>query len=161
MGLGRSIGRFFGGTKARTEQIQKYNPEQQQLMDWISQYAKGELQDPTTGFDPIANKAREDYRTQEIPYLSERFASMGQGAGRSSGFRAALQSGSQGLDTNLAAQRAQYGLQNRSLIQQLLGMGLGQRFDSIYQPSKPGFLESSLRQAPGMIMGLGSKFLGL
>ena len=152
---------FFRGRKARTEQIQRYNPETNALMDWIAQYAKGELQDPGAGFDPIANKAREEYRTQEIPYLAERFASMGEGAGRSSGFRAALQSGSEGLDSSLASQRAQYGLQNRALIQQLLGMGLGQRFDSIYQPSQPGFLESSLRRAPGKLLSWGSKFLGL
>ena len=86
---------------------------------------------------------------------------MGQGAGRSSGFRAALQGGAQDLNESLAAQRSQYGLQNRSLIQQLLGMGIGQRFDSIYQPSKPSFLESTLRQLPGMAMKVGGSFLGL
>lgn len=153
--------RFFGGTPARTEQVQRYNPQQQQLLDQISQMAMGELGDPGAGFDPIAEKARSDYQTKGIPYLSERFASMGQGAGRSSGFRAALQSGEQDLDESLAAQRAQYGLQNRGLIQQLLGMGLGQRFDSIYQPSQKGFLQSSLEQAPKRAFGLASKFLGL
>lgn len=193
-----AFSRFFKGTPAKTEQIQRYNPQQQAILDQITQMALGQLQDPSTGiggeitqralsqldnpgagFDPIAEKARSDYRTKDIPYLAERFASMGQGAGRSSGFRAALQGGAQDLDESLAAQRAQYGLQGRglaqqllgmglghgqqerSLIQQLLGMGLGQRFDSIYQPSQKGFIQSSLEQAPGRLMKMGGAFLGL
>lgn len=152
---------FFKSTPAKTEQVQRYSPEHQQLLDQIAQMGMEGLQDPTSGFDPIEQKELSRYEEETIPRLAERFASMGQGAGRSSGFRAALGMAGSGLGESLAAQKAQYGLQSRGLMQQLLGMGLGQRFDPIYQPSQKGFLQSSIEQAPKRLMKMGGMFLGL
>ena len=62
---------FFRGKKARTEDIQRYSPEHNALLDQISKLAMGELEDPYSDFEPIADKARSDYRTKDIPYLAE------------------------------------------------------------------------------------------
>lgn len=146
-----NIGKLFYAPE-ETKHIQKFSPEYQQLLDQITQMAMGELQgDSAAGFAPYAEKARHDYKTKTIPYLSERFASMGQGAGRSGGFRAALEGSGEELEKSLAAMGSQYGLQQRGLSQQLLGMGLGQRTDTLHTPAHAGPIMQYLPQLLGML----------
>lgn len=63
------------------------------------------------GFEPIAAQARNQFATQTIPTIAERFA--GLGALSSSGFNRQLAQAGTDLERDLAALRAQYGIQER------------------------------------------------
>lgn len=63
------------------------------------------------GFEPIAAQARNQFATQTVPTIAERFA--GLGALSSSGFNRQLAQAGTDLERDLAALRAQYGIQER------------------------------------------------
>ena len=125
-----SIGRFMFGQGPQYEQIDRFNPQQQQGFSQILQQALSGLQDPSAGFEPFAQKARRQFQTQTLPSIAERFTAMGQGGQRSSDFAGALGQKGAELEEGLAAQGAQYGLQRGGQLQQLLGMGLTPQFDT-------------------------------
>ena len=140
-GLG-ALGSLFGHKKpAQTTQLPTRSPEQMALQSQAGQMAMQGLQDPTAGFDPIAQQARSQFQTQTIPGLAERFTSMGQGAQRGSDFAGALGGAGSELEENLAAQKAQFGLQNQGLLQQLLGIGMQPSFQNIHQPGQMGGMQ--------------------
>jgi len=140
-GLG-ALGSLFGKSqKAQTTQLPILSPQQQAWQQQAGQMAMQGLQDPSQGFDPIAQRARSQFQTQTIPSLAERFTSFGQGGQRSSDFMGAAAGAGADLEEGLAAQGAQYGLQNRGLLQQLLGIGMQPGFDNIYQPGQMGGLQ--------------------
>lgn len=140
-GLG-ALGSLFGKSqKAQTTQLPTLSPQQQALQAQAGQMAIEGLQDPTRGFDPIAQQARSRFQTQTMPSLAERFTSFGQGGQRSSDFMGAAAGAGADLEEGLAAQASQYGLQNRGLLQQLLGMGMQPGFENIYQPEQMGGLQ--------------------
>ena len=127
--------------QAQTTQLQTLDPQQQALRSQSGQMAMQGLQDPTAGFDPIAQQARSQFQTQTIPGLAERFTSFGQGGQRGSDFAGALSGAGSELEENLAAQKAQFGLQKQGLLQQLLGQSLQPGFENIYQPEQAGGLQ--------------------
>lgn len=135
------------GSGSRQEQVPKYSSEQQQVLNQILAQAMGGMQNPTKGFGPIEEQARMGFRQKTLPSILERFAGMGQNR-MSSGLMGSLGEAGTGLETNLAAMKSQYGLQNQGNLQNLLGMGLTQQFDTIYKPKSPGILG-------GMMGGLG------
>lgn len=150
---------FFTGTPARTEQIQKFSPQQQSALNQLlSQGLQGvQPKNPQafgSQFEPIANLARSEFQQQTIPSIAERFTSLGGGnnALSSPAFASQLGQAGAGLQENLAAQRAGFGLQQQqmeqSLAQNLLGMGLTPQFETLYHQRQPGFLESAL--GPGL-----------
>ena len=154
MALG-GLGSFLFGHKPRVEQIQRFGPEQQQAFSQILQQALSGMQDPTKGFEPIAEQARSQFIGKTVPSLAERFTAMGQGAQRGSGFQQALGEAGAGLEESLAAQQAQYGLQRGGQLQQLLGMGLQPQFDVYRQAPQQGFLGAAAGQAlPALIQML-------
>lgn len=98
------------------------------------------------GFGPIEQKARTDFETQTVPLLAERFTSQfGPGANRGSAFRGELSKAGTGLDQGIAALRAQYGLQNQALQNQLIntlaGSGLARSLENNYFKGTPGVIE--------------------
>ena len=116
------------------------------------------LQDPTKGFQPIADEARRSFGQETMPGIAERYA--GLGATRSSGFNSALTGAGEGLESKLAALKAQYGLQRSGQMQNLLGMGKMGTQDYMYQPERMGKLQSFGSQMfggsmPGVISALG------
>ena len=150
-----NIGRFLFGGGPRTEQIQRFNPGQQQAFSQILQQALSGLQNPTEGFEPIAQQARTNFQQNTIPTIAERFTAMGGGAQRSSAFPSALGRAGAGLEQNLAAQQSQYGLQNSGLLQQLLGIGLTPQFESLYRPEQTGLAQNSLQSIlPSLLKSL-------
>ena len=143
--------------KAQTTQLPTLTPQQQAWQSQSGQMAMQGLQDPTAGFDPIAQQARSRFQTQTLPSLAERFTSFGQGGQRSSDFMGAMAGAGADLDEGLAAQQSQYGLQNRGLLQQLLGMSMQPSFENIYQPEQMGGMQrfgaNLLGQSPQMFAG--------
>lgn len=117
---------LFGGDM-KTHQVPLYNQQQQQSMN---QFLQQGLQN--SNFSGIENQAKQQFNEETIPGLAERFTSMGQGAQNSSAFQGALGRAGAGLQTNLAALRSQYGLQQSQL-------GLKQPFENVIEPASGGF----------------------
>lgn len=151
---------FFSGTTAKHTQIPKFNQQQQSALAQLLQRGLSGLQNPQQGFEPIAQKARTQFNTQTAPGLAERFTSMG-GGQRSGAFQSAVGSAGQGLEESLAALGAQYGLQSRGLDQNLLGLGLGEQNQNIYEPEKQSDFMSILMALIGAGGQLGGAYLGM
>ena len=140
------LGAFFRGQPEQTEQLSQYSPQNQEMFNQLigqilGQYQTGGEFDPAGagGFAPIAEQARTQFEEQTVPSIAERFTAMGGGGGRSSAFAQQLGQAGAGLEQGLAAQGAQYGLQQQGLLQNLLGMG---RQEPSFRPRDPGFLEN-------------------
>jgi hypothetical protein len=146
MAIGESIGSFFAGTPAQLQQPNRFNPQQMQAILQILQGGMQQFQNPTQGFAPIADQARRQFNEITVPSLAERFTSMGAGAQSSPAFAQLLGSAGVGLEGNLAAQQAQYGLQSRGQGLQALGLGLTDPYLNIQTPQQGGFLQQILPQ---------------
>jgi len=150
--------------RGKFQQIDRYNPQQNQQLDLLTQLGLGQLQNPTQGFQPIADQARANFNNVTVPGLAERFAGTGSRQSSPNYLQQLGSAGSQ-LDTNLAGMQAQYGQNQQSLSHQLLGMGLTPRFDTSYMNGGDNFLSSLLGGlgrggASASMMGIG-KQLGL
>jgi hypothetical protein len=117
------------GRDPSTEKHETLAPGQLQLRDLLLQLAPQMFQQSSEplSFEPIAQQARQQFQSQTLPSIAERFTSLGSGL-RSSGLQGTLAGAGAGLESALAAQGAQYGLQQRGqqnqLLQALLQMGL-------------------------------------
>ncbi len=139
-----ATGNFFLGTPQRIEQVPRYNSQQQDIMSQVLGRAWGGLQNPTKGFEPIAQNAVNRFNQQIIPSLSERFSSMGQNSISSPAYTSQLGQASAGLASDLASQEAQYGLENQSQLMQLLGIGLTPQHENIGVSGESGLLQQIL-----------------
>jgi len=114
------------GQPSGVESANRYSPQQMQLQNTAIQQLLAQMQNPQgqyEGFDPIAEEARNDYYSNIVPGLAQRFTNMGtQGSGA---YRNAQSSAAKQFETGLAALKAQYGNQNKSLQQSQLANLLG------------------------------------
>ena len=138
---GAGLSAFGRPIKAQNTQLPTLTPQQQAWQQQAGQMATQGLQDPTAGFNPIADRARSQFQSQTIPSLAERFTSFGQGGQRSSDFIGAMAGAGSDLEEGLAGQAAQFGLQNQGLLQQLLGIGMQPSFENIYRPEQMGGMQ--------------------
>lgn len=146
---------MFGGTPQQVHQAPTMAPEQIKVLQFLMQQGQQGLQnlpqmgDPYAGFAPLAQQARTQFMQQIVPSLSERFTGFTGGALSSPAFASQLGQAGAGLEQNLAALQAQYGLQNRaqmsqeraqqqSQLMQMLGMGLQPQFQNIVTEAQPG-----------------------
>jgi len=88
----------------------------------LTQDALTGLQNPYAGFEPLEKQAVKHYQEEVIPALLEGF----HGRTSSPYIQKHLENSAQGLETALNAQRAQYGMQNRGMLLNQAGLGLGQ-----------------------------------
>lgn len=130
---------FFMGSPEQFGQMSRYSPENQQQFNSVISSMLGRLGGNEFSFDPIEAQARRGFEQKTLPSIAERFSSMGAGAGRSSAFGQQLGAAGADLESNLAAQRQQYGLQRQGLMQNLMQMG---QQDPFYAPRQSGFLEN-------------------
>jgi hypothetical protein len=145
---------MFNGTPARTEQLPLLSTSQQQLQNQSIQQLLNLLQGKggTEGFNPIEQRARNQFATQTVPSIAERFSALGgQGGQRSSAFKGALGSAASGLESDLAAQRSMYG-QNQ--LQNLLPFAGRSSFENIIHERQPGFGEQLGQGVSGGLGGL-------
>lgn len=136
---------FFGGKPAGVEQVNRFNPQQQDVLQQLLNSGTKGLQNPYQGFEPIEQRARSQFQQRTIPQLLEQFTSMGghgTAALSSPAFASQLGQAGAGLEEGLAAQRSQYGMQNQSQLMQLLGLGLTPQYNDYQTNDQPGFLES-------------------
>lgn len=142
--LGASLGGDIGGSEARQINLERYTPEQNNVLDMLLQQGA-----QNSNFSGIENYARQNFRQQTVPSIAERFSALG--AQRSSAFPQILGAAGAGLEGQLGALKSQYGLQQ-------LQQGLTPRYDSAYQQRQPGFFEQN---GPALIgMGLQSGIQG-
>jgi hypothetical protein len=128
----------------------RYTPEQQEAMSSALQRALSGLQNPNYAqerFAPIAQAARQRFAEEEIPSIAQRFASMG-GLG-STGFAQSATAAQSGLNRDLASLGAQYEQSYESGFRDLLGLGLKEQFDTLYNPKGGGFHERLLESLLG------------
>jgi len=149
-------GNFLTGTPAQTQQFQRFNPQQQNVLNQLlSQGFSGLQNQQQFDFNPIEQQAKQQFQSDIVPSIAERFTAMGSGP-RSSNFAATLGGAGAGLAQSLAALKSQIGLQQQgqqqNLLQNLLQLGLTPQFENAYTPEQPGFAESA--GAP-ILQGLG------
>lgn len=135
---------FLLGTPGGIQQVSPYSEQQQQAMSQIMPYSLYGLQNPQQGFEPMAQQARTQFMQTTIPSLAERFSSMGSNAMSSPAFLSQLGQAGAGLEQNLAAMGSQYGLQNRSQLMSLLGMGLSPQYQNYQVKAQPGLFQQMM-----------------
>jgi hypothetical protein len=137
--------RTFKGRDPQMLQQDTLRPDQIQFQQDALQRALSQLQNPQSGFAPIAQRAQQQFAQQTIPSIMERFSGLGSGgAQNSSAFAQTLGAAGAGLQSDLAAQGAQYGLQQQGLAQQLAQLGLSPSFTSSILPGSEGIGEKLL-----------------
>jgi len=127
------IGEFFTGKKPSFEQVPTRSPQQLQTMQSLLKNLLPQAQQ-SFDFGPIAQGATQRFEQQTMPQISEAFG--GAGAKRSSGYNQAIANAMETLQTQLAGQESQFGLQSQGNIANLLGMGLGQQFENVERPGE-------------------------
>ncbi len=137
--VGLLSGLFGGGKSGKFKQVPQ-SPQEQQIYQLLQMLGVQGLQNPYEGFEPIQQYATNQFNSEIIPGLAERFTALG-GGQRSSAFQGALGQAGADLATNLGALRSQYGLQNRQNALQMLQMGLGGN-QQYYRPSQAGIGEN-------------------
>lgn len=149
---------FLMGTPTKYKQLPIQSASQLALTGQAGQVAQNLLGQASQPFSqsPIAQQARNQYQTQIIPGLAERFTNLG-GGQRSSAFQSALGQAGVGLESNLAA----LGQQNQNqLLQLLLDTALQPQFENLIQPRKAGLFESAGAPLLGGLGQLLPLFLG-
>lgn len=145
--LGMLLSSLAGGAgsalsnRGRFQQVDRFNPQQNSMLDQLMGMGMGQMQNPYQGFEGIANQARSNFNNVTIPGLAERFAGSNSRQSSPSYLQQLGAAGSQ-LDTNLAGMQSQYGLQQQDFGRQLMGMGLQPRFDQQYMGGGDNFLSS-------------------
>lgn len=153
-GFGSQLRNFLFGQPEEFQSIPRFTPEQQQALQGLLPMATEGLQQ-SYDFGPIEQRARGQFARETVPTLAERFTALGQSAPSlsSPAFAGQLGQAASQLEEGLGAQRAQFGLQQGSQLQNLLGMGLQPQFETALRPRTPGVLEQTL---PSLLkLGLG------
>lgn len=146
---------IWGGEEPGSILFQQYFPYQQQGIQSALGMALQGLQNNSLDFGPIEAQARKGFQEQTLPSILERFNALG--GERSSAFPQILGSAAQGLESDIAAQKSQYGLAQNELLQRLLGIGLAPQIESVYSQGKPG-LAASIGPFVGAAVG---KYFGM
>ncbi len=149
--VGKGAKEFALGKEGKLGTYDLFNPTQQAAFSQILQHALGNLGSQNQfSFDPIAKEAREQFSQQTVPSIAERFSGMG--AQRSSAFPQILGQAGANLESSLASQKAQVGLQNQQqqqrMLAALLELGLQPQFSSYYQQPSQGLLQSAASGLP-------------
>jgi hypothetical protein len=164
--MGSSGGRdflseMFIGSPERNVQLPRWNQQQQGINSQTLNMALQGLQNPTQGFEPIAQQQMNQFYQQTVPSLAERFTAMGQGGQRGSGFQSALGQAGAGLGTDLAALQAQYGQRQQGLSQGLLGIGMQSPFENVFSLRQPGALQAILPDLLKLLARVGGTYAGI
>lgn len=147
---------FLFGSKPKIKQVSTVTGQQGSYINDMLSQSLNAMQNPYAGFDPIAQQAMSQYQ-QSIPGLLNRFG-YGDNMG-SSGLNAALAGGQRQLYGDLAAQQANYGMQNRQQALQMGQLGMTPTFQNMQTSGSQGFLGQLA--GPLMSMGLGFATGGL
>lgn len=150
----------------KKKSIPNFTPEQMQLFQSLFQHLQ-----PGSYLARLAGGEEGMFDEMEAPALRQfsgtlgnigsKFAGMGQGAMRSSGFKNTLSQAASDFSQDLQSRRQEL---QRQAIMDLLGLSgqlLGQQpYQSTYQPKQPSFLQSLVGGASSGAIGGVGKLLG-
>jgi hypothetical protein len=148
-GIGGFIGGGKGSQKAQNKRME-LSPQAQNIINQLQGGGLSLLQNPTQGFQPIANRAQTMFNQQTVPGLAERFTAAGGGSLSSPAFASMQTQAGLDLAERLAALEAQYGQQGIGNALQMLSMGLQPEFDQYREPAQNFGLD--LLQAGGQAL---------
>lgn len=152
-------GNWFSGYPASVQQLAKFSPGQQNIMNSLGQLGAQGVQNYNPSFAPIAQQARTNFGQTTIPGIAERFSALG--AQGSSAFGQQLGQAGAGLEQGLAGLESQHNLQQQGLFQNLLGLGLQPQNENILLPSAEGFGSKAAGEVvPGILKLLLAYFGG-
>jgi len=156
-GMQQPTGNAFTGYNAQTQQLPRYTPQVQNVLNQIAPQAFQQIQQNQSNFAPLRQQAMERFQTETVPSIAERFAALnGQGTRGSSGLNSALAGAGAGLERQLAGDEQMFNMQRQQQLMQLLGIGLNPSFENIYMPQTTGIaggLASGVGQGLGMLGG--------
>lgn len=147
---------FMFGKKEKTQQFQRFTPQQQQTLNQINSNNQQQLpqaydflsqilsQDPQM-MQRFEAPARRGFAEQTVPTIARRFGHLNAQSG--SAFNQTLANAGKSLEESLAANRAQYGFNALSQLQGLTNTGLTPQFENVLRPRAPGFLENAALSA--------------
>lgn len=141
---------IFSPSTPQSYNFERLNPSQQQLRENLIQFLPqllGQIQQNQPNFNAISNQARNQFQSQTLPSIAERFTSMGSGL-RSSDLQGTLGAAGAGLESQLAGQQAQFGLaqqgQQQNLLENLLSNALRPTSDVISEPGSTSYASQGL-----------------
>ena len=139
-------GSFLQGRAGGLQKVPRYSGDQERAFNSLLRQGLEGIQNPTAGFEPYAQRARQNFQSQTVPSLLERFSAGTGGALSSPSLASQLGAAGSQLESNLATGAADYGLQNRQQLMQLLQLGLSPQFDYQQTPEQAGALSSMAPQ---------------
>lgn len=134
------------GTPPKVEGANRFSEFQQKALNYLTQLGIGGISQTPFNFAPIANQQLENFYTNTVPSLAERFTAMG-GGQRSSAFQGALANAGRFLGNDLAAQQGQYGLQQQGNLLNMLNLGLTPQSEMFVNPGSPGLMAHAANAA--------------
>jgi hypothetical protein len=146
-GLSGLFGGLFGGggfrgKGERQQQVPMFSPEIMKLKNLMGPDIWKQLSGNQFDFGPIEDQARQGFQSKTLPSIMNRF-NMGDNKS-SSGMFGALGQAGQGLDTQLASMRQNYGLQRQNLLSSLFGQAMSPSFETMNRERKPGGMEQGM-----------------
>lgn len=147
---------FLFGSPERTEQVSRFDKPTLGAISQARQMGLQGLQNPMAGFQPIEQKARQNFGQQAIPSIAERFTKYGNQ--NSSAFQNALGGAAGDFESNLAALGSEYGRGQQAHFRDLLNTGTQQTFDTLRTPERSGFLENAFNTLPQIGARLGAAY---
>ena len=124
----------FLGSDPTTTTFPTQTGQQSDLINNLLKMASGKLTSGQFDFGPIEQQARTNFTQSTIPSITEMFNDPGGEGLRSSGFQGAVGRAGSDLESNLAAMKANYNLQEQGLMQNLVGAGMQPQFDTHHEP---------------------------
>ena len=147
---GGRLGEILLGSPGAPQQYPRYSPPQMQFIQSLLPLLSKELgEGQTLDFGPIAEQAQRRFQQQTVPGLAERFTAMTGGRSTSPSLINQLGRAGANLESDLAAQQAQYGLSAQQLKNQRLNMLLGGALqpayaaENIIREGQPGALQAA------------------
>jgi hypothetical protein len=152
-------GSFWTGQKEGFRNLPLLTQQQSQASGNILQQALGLLQNPGQG--PAAQSLINQFHTEVVPSLAERFAGLGSGSGglRGSGYWGTLGRAGSGLEQALSAQSIQQAIP-------LLQLGLQPQYQTAHIPGQQGSLQAFAKiiiplLIAGLTGGIGGSLAGV
>jgi len=130
---------FFASPEGQRA-LSRFSPQQQEYLTSLLQSGQSQLQNQYAGFEPIQKEATNYFQQQLVPSLTESFQSSGRNAISSPVLQTNLSSAAASLTDRLAAQRAQYGMENQRLGLEQLRLGLSPMYGAFGEPGAGGLV---------------------
>lgn len=142
---------FFFGTPSGEKNVSRFTPQQEASLDQLLGGASQQLPQIFSLLQGLISQSPESMKQFEAPFLrqfqqetlptiAERFTGMN--AQKSSAFGQQLGQAGASLQENLASQRGNLQFKALDTLQNLLGSGLRDRFDTVALEAQPGALQS-------------------